>query len=113
MLDDLDAQAALRVGVGRAGLAAGHALEDGAAGAAGQADALGHPRDRADLRVLALVPGHEQHAVLRPGIDRERDVHGREDDGVVQGDQEEGGCHQRSQTFELLNRCRDNMISRT
>jgi hypothetical protein len=64
VLGDLDAQAAEGVGRRGAGHAARHALQVGAAGAAGQADALGDAGDRADLGVLALVPGDEQN--LRP-----------------------------------------------
>ena len=56
---------------------------DGAA-AAGQADALAHLGDGADLRVLALVARHEQHALLVADVDGDRDVHVREDDEVVQ-----------------------------
>ena len=52
--------------------------------AAGQADAVADLGDRADLGVLALVPGHEQHALLVADVDGEGDVHVREDDEVVQ-----------------------------
>ena len=64
---DLDAQPAARVGLGRAAHAA---MQAGAAptarAAAGQPHLVGHLGDRADLRVLALVLGHEHDAVLVP-----------------------------------------------
>ncbi len=88
-LGHLDAQAPGGVGVRRAGDAAGDALELHAAASAGEADALGDVRDRADLRVLAVVARHEQDAIVVAGVDRQRDVHRGEDDGVVEGDDEE------------------------
>ncbi len=88
-LGHLDAQAAHRVGLGGAGDAAHDALQLHATAAAGQADALGDVGDRADRRVLALMTGDEQDAVVVAGIDRQRHVHGGEDDGVVEGDDEE------------------------
>ena len=53
-----------------AGDAARDALERRAAAAAGQPHALGDARDRADLRVLALVARHEQHLVGVADVDR-------------------------------------------
>ena len=92
VLGDLGAQAAVGVGLGRAGDdAARLALERDATRAAGQADGVGDLGDRADLRVLPVVPGHEQDAVFAGGINRQVDVHRREDDGVVEGDEEELG----------------------
>ena len=61
---------------------------DGAA-AAGEADALVDLGDGADLRVLLLVLGHEQHAGLVAGVDRQRDGHAREDDGVLERDEQQ------------------------
>jgi hypothetical protein len=60
----------------------------GAARAAGQPDALGDAGDRAHARVLALMARHEQDPLLVAGVDGQRDVHGREDDRVVQGDEQ-------------------------
>ena len=91
VLGDLDAQAAAGVGVRRAGDAARDALEHGAAGAAGQADALGDAGDGADGGVLALVARDEQDALLVADVDGQRDVHRREDDGVVEGDEKQCG----------------------
>ena len=93
-LVDLDAQAALRVGVGGAGDAAVQAGQADGAAAAGQADAVADLGDGADLRVLALVARHEQHALLVADVDGEGDVHVREDDDVVQRDEQ-----QRAQGF--------------
>ena len=91
-LVDLDAQAARRASVSAAP-ATPRATPSSmrAAGAAGQADALGDAGDRADRGVLALVARDEQDALLVADVDRQRDVHGREDDGVVEGDEEQRG----------------------
>src|SRR5439155_24596624 len=70
VLGDVDTQVAERVVVGGAGDAAGDALQRGAAAAAGQADALGDAGDGADARVLALVAGNEQDALLAAGVTR-------------------------------------------
>ena len=56
--------------------------------AAGEADAIGDLGDGADLRVLVLVLGHEQHALLVADVDGEGDVHVGEDDEVFQGDEQ-------------------------
>ena len=86
---DLDEQAALRVGLGRARDAAVQALERHGDGAAGQPDAVGHARDGADGGVLALVLGHEQHTLLVADVDRQRHVHVGEDDDVVEWDEQQ------------------------
>ena len=83
-LVDLDAQAARGVRLGGADDAAVQAGQRDGATAAGQADALADLGDGADLRVLALVPGHEQHALLVAGLGGQGDVHAGEDDEVVQ-----------------------------
>ena len=57
--------------------------------AAGQADALADLGDRADLRVLALVPRDEQHALLVADVDGDGDVHVGEDDEVVERDEQQ------------------------
>ena len=88
VLDDLDAEAAGGIGVGGAGDAARDALEVRAAGAAGEADLLGDAGDRPDAGVFALMPRDEQHTVLVAGVDGEGDIHRREDDGVVERDEE-------------------------
>ena len=89
---DLDAQLAVGVGLGGAGDAAGDALERGAAArrraGARVCDDAG---DRADGRVLAVVARDEQDALLVADVDRQRDVHRREDDGVVEGDEQKTG----------------------
>ena len=57
---------------------------DGTA-AARKAHALADFGDGADLRVLTLVPRHEQHALLiLADVDGDGDVHVREDDEVVE-----------------------------
>ena len=83
-LVDLDPEVPLRVGVRGAELGAVQALEGDGAAAAGHADALADLGDGADLRVLALVPRDEQHALLVADVDGDGDVHVREDDEVVQ-----------------------------
>jgi hypothetical protein len=62
--------------------------------AAGQANPLGNFGDRADLRVLAVMPRHEQHSVLVAHVGGDGDAHVREDDDVVKWDKQ-----QRTQTF--------------
>ncbi len=57
------------------------------AAAAGQADLLGDLGDRADLEELVLVARDEHDALVVADVDRERDAHVGEDDGVVEGDQ--------------------------
>ena len=81
---DLDPEVPLRVGVGRAELGAVQALEVDRPAAAGHAHALAHLGDGADLRVLALVPRDEQHALLVADVDGDGHVHVREDDEVVE-----------------------------
>ena len=63
-LDHLDPQVALRVGVGGAELGAVQADQVDGPPAAGQPDVLADLGDRADLRVLAVVAGDEQHVLL-------------------------------------------------
>ena len=86
---DLDEQAALRVGLRRAGDATVEALERDGGRAARQADAVGDPGDRADRGVLALALRDEQHALLVTDVDGQRDVHLREDDDVVERDEQQ------------------------
>jgi hypothetical protein len=82
----LDAETSPRVGVGGARDSAVQADDiDGRTGA-GQAHALSDLGDRADLRVLAFVAGHEQDALLVADVGRDGDVHVGEDDDVVKGD---------------------------
>ena len=95
---DVDEEPALAVAAGRARDAAVEAVQRDRATAAGQAHAIGDLGDRADLRVLALVHGHEQHALLVADVDGEGDVHVGEDDEVFQGDEQQadllfGGAH--------------------
>ena len=83
-LDDLDAEVALRVGVGGAELGAVQAVQVHGPAAAGHAHALADLGDRADLGVRAVVARDEQHALLVADVDGDRDVHVGEDDEVVQ-----------------------------
>jgi hypothetical protein len=85
----LDAQVARGVGARGAGDASGQALEHRAGRPAGQADAVGDTGDRADGGVLAVVARHQQDLLVVAHGDREREVHGREDDGVVERDQQQ------------------------
>ncbi len=59
---------------------------DGAA-AAGEADLLGDLGDRADLEELVLVARDEHDTLVVADVDRQRDAHVGEHDGVVEGDQ--------------------------
>ena len=91
LLGDLHDQAAAGVGVRRAGDAARDALEHRAAGAAGEPDALGDAGDGAHGGVLAVVARDEQHALVVPDVDGQRDVHRGEHDGVFKGDEKQRG----------------------
>ena len=90
---DLHAQLALRVGLGGARDSAGDAFQRHGAATAGQADAVGDSRDGADRREVAVVARHQQHALLVADVDGQGDVHRREDDGVLEGDEKEGAGH--------------------
>ena len=57
--------------------------------AAGQADTIGHASHGAHGCVLPLVLGHQQDPLLVADVDRQRDVHVREDDDVVEWDEQE------------------------
>jgi hypothetical protein len=73
------------------GDSAGDAGERHGPAAPGQPHAVRDLGDRADLGELAVMARDQQHAILVACIDRERHVHGGEDDGVVQGDEQERG----------------------
>ena len=81
--------------MGGAGDAAMEALEGDGAGAAGQPDAVGDLGDRADGGEFVLVSGNEQDSLLLAGVDRERERHAREDDDVVERNQEKATRHLR------------------
>jgi hypothetical protein len=68
------------------------ALEGDRASAAGEADAVGHPSHRADRGELVALARNENDALLRPDIDRQRHCHGREDDRIVDRDQQHRLC---------------------
>ena len=85
----LDEEAAAGVGLGGAGDRAVQAVQRHGGVAAGQPHPVGHLGDGADLRVLAVVLGHEQHALLVADVDRQRHVHVGEDDDVVERDEQE------------------------
>ena len=85
----LDEQTALGVALGRARDRAVQAVQRDGRAAAGQPDTIRHLGDGADLRVLALVLGHEEHALLVADVDRQRDAHVGEDDDVVERDEQE------------------------
>ena len=67
------------------------AVERDGTHAAGKADAVGDLGDGADVRVLVLVPRHEQDAVLVADVDRQGDGHAREHDGVLERDEQQVG----------------------
>ena len=86
-LVDLDAQLAAGAGLGGADQRAVLAGDRDRAAAAGQADLLGDLGDRADLEELVLVARDEHDALVIADVDRQRDAHVREHDGVVERDQ--------------------------
>ena len=65
------------------------AAEGDGGAAAGQADAVGNLGHGADLRVLGLVPRHEQHAILVADVDRQGHGHAREHHGVLERDEQQ------------------------
>ena len=71
------------------GDATGDAGEGHGAAAAGEAHLVGDLGDRADLRELALVTRDEQDARLVARVHGQRHVHRGEDDGVVEGYEEQ------------------------
>ena len=76
------------------------------AGAAGQADAVLDAGDRADRGELAVDTGDEQHAVLSTGVDRQGHVHRREDDAIVERNEQQGAGHQgHGLIVEVVNCC--------
>jgi hypothetical protein len=83
VLFDLDAQLSGRVGLRGAGGAAVQAAQGHRSGSAGEAYPLGDLGDGAHASELAVVARDEQHALVVADVDRQRDVHGREDHGVV------------------------------
>ena len=89
MLLDLDAQLAAWVALGRAQDAAMQAVQHDRAAAAGQPDGLDDLGNGADGRIFVLVVRDEEDALLVGGVDRQRDGHVREDDGVLQRDQQQ------------------------
>ena len=86
-LVDLDAQLAAGAGLGGADQRAVLAGDGDGAAAAGEADLLGDLGDRADLEELVLVARDEHDALVVADVDRQRDAHVGEDDGVVERDQ--------------------------
>ncbi len=66
------------------------ALEAGRAGPAGQPDLLVDACDCADGGELLAGAGDEQDLLFVTGVEPEGEVHAREDDDVVEGDQGQG-----------------------
>jgi hypothetical protein len=85
---DLDAQVPVRAGARGADAAAVEALEGDGTAAAGKADAVGDVRHGADGGELFALARHEDDALLRADVDRQRDGHCREDDRVVDRNQQ-------------------------
>ena len=88
LLLDLDVEPAVGAGLGSSEQRAvqpGHGHDRPAAREAGPVDDL---CDRADLGVGALMPRHEQDVILGPCVELQCDGHVREDDGVVQRNQQ-------------------------
>ena len=105
----LDEEAAAGVGLGRAGNCPVEAVQRHRSAATRQADGVGDLGHGADLRVLAVVLGHEQHALFVTDVDRQRHVHIGEDDDVVEGDEQKlAHCW-----FTLLGSCTDSGHTRT
>jgi len=84
---DLDAQLAAGAGLRLADQGTVLAGERDRAAAAGQAYLLGDLGDHADVEKLVVVAWHEHHALVLADVDRQRDAHVGEHDGVVERDQ--------------------------
>ena len=84
-------EAAQLVGVGGAGDAEGNAGKLDCARPTVEADAVRHRRDRADRGEGVFVARDEQNAILVTDVDGKRHVHGGEDHGVVQRDENQRG----------------------
>jgi hypothetical protein len=82
---DVDAQLAAQAAAGRARDAAVEPHQLDRRRAAGQPHAVDDIGDGADLGEVAVVAGDQQDALLIAHVDRERHVHIREDDDVVEG----------------------------
>ncbi len=91
VLGHLDAEAAELVALRGAGDATGNAGKLDGASPTGQADAVRHRRDRADRGERVVVARDEQYAILVTDVDGKRHVHGGEDHGVVQRDENQRG----------------------
>ena len=98
--------------MGGAGDASHLAGELNALAAAGEADAVHDVGNRADAGVLVALAGNEQHSLVVADVDRQRDVHCREDDYVLKRQQEQrfvllclvgcrlrGGCFVRAHSY--------------
>jgi hypothetical protein len=86
---DLDVEAPVGGGLRGAGDAAVQAVQHHGARATGQAHVLDDVGDGADARERMLVTGDEQDALLLADVDRQRERHVREHDGVLERDQQE------------------------
>ena len=89
VLGHLDAEAAVGAGVGCARDTAVQAGKGDGVSAAGEAHRPGDLGDGADARVLALVDGNEKHALGVADVDRQRHGHIRENDAVLEWDQQQ------------------------
>ncbi len=86
-LVDLDAQLAAGAGLRRADQGTMLAGDGDRAAAAGQADLLGDLGDRADVEELVFMAWDEHDALVIADVDRQRDAHVGEHDGVVERDE--------------------------
>ena len=79
----------------RAGDPPVQAVERRCPDAAWQTHAIGDLGDGADRGVFAVVPRHEEHALLVADVGGDGDVHVRKDDDVVKRNEQQR-AHQRS-----------------
>ena len=98
---DLDAQAAVRVGLAAPAMPRCSAESRTAADAAGQAEPLADLGDHADVGVVVAVPRDEEDAGSFADVDRQGHVHAGEDDGVVECDQFERSMERNVSTAGL------------
>jgi hypothetical protein len=86
---DLDAQAAVGACLRRAGDPAVETGEGRGLRAAGKPDDARRLGDGADVRVRPVVHRHEEDALAFGDVDGQRHRHVREDDRLLEGDQQE------------------------
>src|SRR5690606_31059849 len=88
---DVDTEDALGIDRGRSRKTAMDAQQRHGVAMAAELDTFDDLGDDTDLRVGAIAPRDEEHAAVRPDIDRKGDRHAGENDRVVEWDDSQSG----------------------